>query len=499
MRVAFINPQGNFDPTDRGWAAHPDFGGQLVYVKEVALALGRMGHRADIITRRIDDPEWPEFAAAQDGYPGHANVRILRFPCGSPGFLRKEELWPHLSEWAEHIAAFYSEEGAAPDAATGHYGDGGLAAALLEERLGTPFTFTGHSLGAQKLDKLFTTDSALPALLAEFHFEKRLAAERLSMARAARIITSTRQERFEQYGHAAYRGAVDPGDDRKFAVIPPGVNLGVFDREARNELESSIADRVEAMLDRDIAAPRRRLPVVISSSRLEPKKNHEALVRAWADDAELREAANLMIIVRGARDPLRKPEGVDATTGKVLAGLRAIIDEADLSTCVTAFDLNSQLELAAAYRHLAARYHGVFCLPSVYEPFGLAPLEAMAAGLPAVVTRNGGPSESLVEDGMEYGVLVDPRLPVDIARGLKRLVIDAGQWRRLQRLGRERVADRYTWARTAAAYLQTIESILSGGSAADPSYPKPSYFEDPAVDDLDLDWLRSLYPLPGDD
>ncbi len=498
MRVAFINPQGNFDPTDRGWAAHPDFGGQLVYVKEVALALGRLGHHADLITRRIEDPEWPEFAAALNGYPGRDHVRILRLPCGPRGFLRKEELWPHLSEWVDRIAAFYREEGTPPDAATAHYGDGGLAAALLEERLGTPFTFTGHSLGAQKLDKLFTTTAALPALLAEFHFEKRLAAERLSMARAARIITSTRQERFEQYGHAAYRGAVDPGDDRKFAVIPPGVNLAVFDREARNGLEGAIADRLEAMLARDIPAARRRLPIVISSSRLEPKKNHERLVRAWAEDAELREAANLMIIVRGVRDPLRKPEDLDATTRKGLAALRAIIEEADLWPCITAFDLNSQLELAAAYRYLAERYRGVFCLPSVYEPFGLAPLEAMAAGLPAVVTRNGGPSESLVEGGVEYGVLVDPQMPADIARGLKRVVTDAGEWRLLQRLGRERVADRYTWARTAAAHLQTIESIIGGGGAADPSYPKPAYFEDPAHDDLTVDWLRSIYPLPGD-
>ncbi len=498
MRVAFINPQGNFDPTDRGWAAHPDFGGQLVYVKEVALALGRLGHRSDLITRRIEDRDWPEFAAPQDGYPGHQNVRILRFRCGPPGFLRKEELWPHLSEWVERIVGFYRKDGTPPDAATAHYADGGLAAALLEERLGTAFTFTGHSLGAQKLDKLLATAAALPALLSEFHFEKRLAAERLSMARASRIVTSTRQERFEQYGHAAYQGAVDPSDDRKFAVIPPGVNLAVFDQESRNEVEGAIADRLEAMLDRDIPAARRRLPVVISSSRLEPKKNHEALVRAWAEDSELREAANLMIIVRGARDPLRKRENLDATTRQVVAALRAIIDEADLWPCVTAFDLNSQLELAAAYRYLAEHYRGVFCLPSVYEPFGLAPLEAMAAGLPAVVTRDGGPSESLVEGRVEYGVLVDPQKPVDVARGLKRVVADADEWRRLQRLGRRRVSDRYTWARTAAAYIQTIESILGGGGAVDPSYPKPAYFDDPADDDLTLDWLRSVYPLPRD-
>src|SRR5437879_9338964 len=87
MHVAFINPQGNFDPADSYWTAHPDFGGQLVYVKELALAMGRLGHHADIITRQITDPLWPEFAAPSDAYPGHPNVRILRIPCGPPAFL----------------------------------------------------------------------------------------------------------------------------------------------------------------------------------------------------------------------------------------------------------------------------------------------------------------------------------------------------------------------------------------------------------------------------
>lgn len=62
MYIALLNPQGNFDPQDRYWTAHPDFGEQLVYVKEVALALGRMGHQVDILTRHIVDPECVLFA-----------------------------------------------------------------------------------------------------------------------------------------------------------------------------------------------------------------------------------------------------------------------------------------------------------------------------------------------------------------------------------------------------------------------------------------------------
>ena len=49
MHVAFVNPQGNFDPNDSYWTAHPDFGGQLVYVKELALAMGNLGHKVGAV------------------------------------------------------------------------------------------------------------------------------------------------------------------------------------------------------------------------------------------------------------------------------------------------------------------------------------------------------------------------------------------------------------------------------------------------------------------
>ncbi|MFN2168594.1 MAG: glycosyltransferase, partial [Anaerolineae bacterium] len=154
MHVIFLNPQGNFDPADSHWTQHPDFGGQLVYVKETALALAQQGWQVDIVTRRVVDPAWPEFSSPLDTYPGHDGVRIVRIDCGGLAFLPKEELWPHLvREWVPNILAFYRKEGQLPAAATTHYGDGGLAGALLEDLAGIPYTFTGHSLGAQKLDK----------------------------------------------------------------------------------------------------------------------------------------------------------------------------------------------------------------------------------------------------------------------------------------------------------------------------------------------------------
>ena len=55
MHIIFLNPQGNFDQADSYLAEHSDFGGQLVYVKEVAQAMVDLGHRVDIVTRLIQD------------------------------------------------------------------------------------------------------------------------------------------------------------------------------------------------------------------------------------------------------------------------------------------------------------------------------------------------------------------------------------------------------------------------------------------------------------
>jgi sucrose-phosphate synthase len=487
MFIACLNPQGNFDPGDSGWTQHPDFGGQLVYVKELSLALGRLGHRVDIVTRRIEDPDWPDFATVQDRYPGHENVRILRMPCGPPEFLPKEQLWPHLEEWVGHILDCYGQENTFPDVLAGHYADGGLTAVLLQKRRRTAFTFTGHSLGAQKMDKIIRGKKDFESAVQTFHFDSRIAAERISMARAARVITSTEQERAEQYTHRLYRGVVNPGVRGKFAVIPPGVNLEIFGLDRRSESEDRIVERIEKMLDRDIPAERRELATVVCSSRLDAKKNHLGLIRAWSVSEALRRSANLLIITRGVPDPLRSWDREFRGEERDIFGqIVSQVRKSGLEYCVSAFDLNSQEELAACYRYLSRRRRGIFALSSVYEPFGLAPLEAMAAGLPAVVTRNGGPRESLRDEGGAYGILVDPEDPEDIAGGLLELTADEPRRQEMQRRGRRRVLDRYTWERTALGYQDQFMQILGGAGAEKLAFSEPEDAEGSF-------WLKQMY------
>jgi sucrose-phosphate synthase len=497
MHIGFLNPQGNFDSGNSHITEHPDFGGQLIYVKQVAIAIAQKGHKVDILTRQIIDPEWPKFTEVFGSYPGVDNVRIIRLPAGPKEFLPKELLWPHLvADWVPNILQFYQQQGGLPDAMTAHYGDGGLCGVLMKEKTGIPFTFTAHSLGAQKMDKLEVTPDNLAEIDEQFHFRYRILAERLSMNRSAINITSTRQERFEQYSHQVYHGAVEVDNDNCFAVIPPGADFSIFGSQARSHNEETIYQFLQERMARDIAESRRNLPVIVSSSRLELKKNLLGLVQAFANSQKLQEQANLLLLTGGLEDPLRE-EASDDITEEVLAPIREVVEENNLWGKVAAFSLPSQEQesLAAAYRFLAKR-RSVFALTALYEPFGLAPLEAAAAGLPVVATKNGGPSESLREGDQEYGVLVDPEDPADIGQGLERLLCDADEWEYFAQAGQQQVLNTYTWETTAQNYLTLIEQILSSPEKHRSAklLPIHPYFHNPQPQtDISLEELNNLY------
>ena len=520
MHVAFINPQGNFDPGDSYWTAHPDFGGQLVYVKELALAMGHLGHKVDIVTRRILDPEWPEFEDETDFYPDAPNVRILRIPFGPDEFLPKEKLWPYLgTEFVPNLLEYYDEEGSLPDLITSHYGDGGLCAVLIEAQRGIPFSFTAHSLGAQKMDKMGIPRKDIAEVDERYRFSRRIIAERLAMNRSAVNVTSTMQERYNQYTHNAYRGAVDSTNDERFAAVPPGVALNIFDKNSEYEEEERVHEHVRACLERDLAPDRLGLPCVIASSRLDPKKNHLSLVEAFAGSPTLREHANLVIFTGDLEDPLGDYKDADEGERAVLDSLVEVINQEGLRGEVSMFALHNQRELAAAYRKLSG-LRSVFALTANYEPFGLAPLEAMAAGLPAVVTKYGGPSESMRSGEEEYGILVDPANHEEVGAGLYRLVGNRDRWQQYAEDGYNRVLERYTWEKTAEGYLEAISghhrdaragkhsdqatATLANEQDGDISPSKngaqstgkleiPAYFTDPGSNGVSVEALDELY------
>jgi len=492
MHIALLNPQGNFDPLDSRWTEHPDFGGQLVYVKEIARSLASLGHTVDILTRRIIDSEWPEFRSEFDHYPGADGVRIVRIACGPDRFLPKEQLWPYLgTEWVPNIIDFYKKETSLPEVYSSHYSDGGLAAVLLSQRLNTPITFTGHSLSAQKIDKLHITTGNLSQMDKRFAFSLRLTAERLVMSHADRIITSTHQERAHQYGHRAYAGAVDVENAGKFAVVPPGVNIEIF-TDTPGSLDPVIEKRIRSYLHKDIKSSRQTLPMILASSRLDAKKNLTGLVQSFGQDKQLQVKSNLAIVIRGVEDPFQDASALSKAERTILDKIKSLVEEYSLSGKITAFPLNSQQELAAAYRVLS-QTKSVFVLPALYEPFGLAPLEAMSCGLPAVVTRNGGPSESMLEGDRVFAELIDPEDTADISRGILAVLESEKKWQQYCEAGKERVLGKYTWQQTGRGYEEIFLAILEAGHQPG-RLSVPLWFSDTLAEDKPgLEELQALY------
>ena len=84
----------------------------------------------------------------------------------------------------------------------------------------------------------------------------------------------------------------------------------------------------------------------------------------------------------------------------------------------------------------------IFVLPSLFEPFGIVLLEAMAAGLPVVASEVGGIVD-VVADG-KTGLLVPPGKPLALAAGLEQLISDSSLRARMAEEARRRVSG-YSW------------------------------------------------------
>ncbi|PYN35206.1 MAG: glycogen synthase [Candidatus Rokuibacteriota bacterium] len=113
------------------------------------------------------------------------------------------------------------------------------------------------------------------------------------------------------------------------------------------------------------------------------------------------------------------------------------------------------------YSHAA-----VFACPSVYEPFGLINLEAMACETPVVASAVGGILEVVV-DG-ETGLLVEPARPDVLAEALTRVLANPALGRSMGRAGRRRVETRFSWSSVAERTEQVYSDAIAEFKRASP-------------------------------
>lgn len=424
-----------------------DTGGQIVYVLELAKALGQLSQvdKVDIITRRLIDT----------GYPGYSKkiekvsdkVSIIRIECGPEKYIRKVELWPYLPQFIENVKKYIRKIRRAPDILHSNYADSGLVCSILSEELGIPQVHTGHSLGIPKMKRLGVNHENARKFNKVFHFDKRIKAEQKVIDHAKAIIASTNEEIREQYsGYKIKRHMA------KFRLITPGIDLNKFHPPSKHvptEKELSNRQLFQNIIDQNLKY--RKRAIITTLSRLDKRKNIYGLIKAYAHDPALKRMANLVIF---AETLIGGPE-----EQKIISKINSTVRKTNLyeHIAMPAVHLEYETQVPDYYRFIAEK-KGVFINPALIEPFGLTVIEAMASGAVVVATKHGGPSE-IIKHGVN-GFLVDPKKPKEMAKLLRKIIRNRQLLNKVSKNGAASARKKYAWETSAKKYLTVFREAL---------------------------------------
>jgi sucrose-phosphate synthase len=430
-----------------------DTGGQVKYVVELASALGKRPEitRVDLITRSVLDSKLdPSYGKTIERLSEKAS--IIRVPFGPKRYLRKEVLWPYLDEFSDRVLQYFRRLRMVPDIIHAHYADAGLAGSKVSQHLGVPLIFTGHSLGKIKKDKLINSGRSRDLIESRYNISTRIEAEETALGNASLVVTSTSQERDEQYREY---DNYHPGIMR---IIPPGVDLERFFPYRRGQERPAMADE----LSRFLKKPSK--PMVLALSRPDERKNINTLIRAFGANEKLKEAANLVIIA-GNRQDIR---AMDSGSKKVLTRILLDVDKYDLYGFAAYPKAHEADDVPRLYR-LAAGTRGVFVNPALTEPFGLTLIEAAASGLPLVATDDGGPRDIIAN--CKNGVLVDPLDEEKMGQAILDYIQDKDKWKKASLSGIKGVKTNYSWDTHARRYIDELTRVISPKAKPGPRLP----------------------------
>jgi glycogen synthase len=294
------------------------------------------------------------------------------------------------------------------DVAHAHTWYAALAGVLVRMLHGVPLVVTVHSLEplrpwkAEQLGSGYRVSSWI---------------ERTALAAADRVVAVSAAMREDVLAHAG----VAP---ERVVVVHNGIDLARFRPTGAREA---------------LAARGVRPPYVLFVGRISEQKGIFDLLEA----ADALPPAVQLVLCASSPD-----------TPELAARLRAAV--ADRPRVRWIDEMVPVAELVQLYSHAAC-----FACPSVYEPFGVINLEAMACQAPVVASAVGGIREVVV-DG-QTGLLVPPGRPEALAAALGTLLADPARARAMGAAGRRHVEARFGWdavaARTEAVYREAIAAF----------------------------------------
>jgi len=199
-----------------------------------------------------------------------------------------------------------------------------------------------------------------------------------------------------------------------------------------------------------------RRPYVLFVGRMSRQKGILHLLRA----APYLEPETQLVLCASSPDDEDLAREVEAAVARVQASRRGVIWIREMVDRATAIQL---------YSHAA-----VFCCPSIYEPFGIINLEAMACETPVVASAVGGIKEVVVHGETGFLVPVEqqaapPYEPIhperfsrDLAEAVNALLGDAAQRRRMGIEGRRRAEGLFSWGAVAGKTIALYRGLVDG-------------------------------------
>lgn len=195
------------------------------------------------------------------------------------------------------------------------------------------------------------------------------------------------------------------------------------------------APNEEIQRDPTPTEPAAQAPVILFSGRDFGRKGGDLLLEAFREVR--RQIPDARLVMVGPRRPTMVPPGVEfpGFLNRDRAEGRAAMDR--------------------AYREAA-----VFCVPTRFEPFGTAYVEAMTYGLPCVGPRAWAVPEIIAHG--ETGLLVPPEDPKALAQALLNVLRDPVRARAMGEAGRRRALERFTWRAAIDRMLDHLEPLVYG-------------------------------------
>jgi len=246
-----------------------------------------------------------------------------------------------------------------------------------------------------------------------------------AIAHSALVFTvseASRRDILRFYPHA---------DPDRLHVVPNAIDPAILAHPGEEEMER-VKERYQI-----------RGRFVLYAGNIKPHKNLDRLIAAFGLLKQQPGHEDVKLLLIG-----------DETSN--YGSLRRRVEAAGVRHDVRFFGFVPDSTLSALYR-LAS----VFAFPSLYEGFGLPPLEAMSSGTPVVTSR----ISSLPEVVGDAAVLVDPYDIEDIAHGLHRVLGDDALRATLVQRGRARVAQ-FSWDRSVRAIHDGYMKVLGASAPA---------------------------------